>query len=290
VRPAAFQPTDRAAIDRIYPSSEVQVNDQSSSVSYAGGWTNHPNEVGAISDDTHASSNQNASASFTFTGTSIRVWLQVGPNSGTADIYVDGYKKASYNSYRPVKQHQVAAYVSTGLANKQHTVKVVNAVGGKFTTVDAFSYLPSGGGGGGGGGSGSSTSFEAESLAITHNGGTLNLPTNTAASGGQYSVLWQNGLGSWIAYQVPVPSGTYAVSGVFRKSWSRGIFQLAVDGTNLGQPKDLYAATAAFVEVPLGTRTFTAGTKSFRFTAVGKNASTNYYEFALDKLILRPSS
>ncbi|MNG33355.1 hypothetical protein D3C84_1195860 [compost metagenome] len=72
-----------------------------------------------------------------------------------------------------------------------------------------------------------------------------------------------------------------------RKAFNKGIYQLAVNGTNLGSTVDQYAATSGYAESNLGTVTIsTTGNQTFRFTVTGKNASAITYNLAYDYIKL----
>jgi hypothetical protein len=74
-------------------------------------------------------------------------------------------------------------------------------------------------------------------------------------------------------------AGTYAVKVWAKKGTDRGVYQLAIDGSNQSTSFDTYATTAPYTEFDLGTVVFTsAGTKLFRFTCQGKNASSAGYK------------
>ncbi|MDB6095198.1 MAG: hypothetical protein JWM32_2760 [Verrucomicrobia bacterium] len=132
--------------------------------------------------------------------------------------------------------------------------------------------------------------YEIENLPVNvaSSGDTHTIFTDSTASGGKYDRFNANAATDYIEYKtnVPVP-GTYAVKVLIRKGNDRGIYQLAIDGVNQGSSFDAYAATAAYVEVDCGTVVFTtAGTKMFRFTCLGKNASSGAYKLYGDSIAL----
>lgn len=109
------------------------------------------------------------------------------------------------------------------------------------------------------------------------------------ASGGLYHILSANATNDEITYVVPVTApGTYNIAVYVKKVNTRGIFQLSVDGVNVGAPQDLYAPTASFTVLNLGSVYFaTGGAKAFKFTVTGKNASSSGYTLALDAIQLQ---
>lgn len=86
----------------------------------------------------------------TFDGPTVR-WI--GPDSsnhGTADVYVDGVKKATVDSYAPSPAFQRVLYEANDLGQGSHTVKIVvtgergtSASQGTFVSVDAIDTNPS---------------------------------------------------------------------------------------------------------------------------------------------------
>ena len=86
-----------------------------------------------------------ASASWTFTGTSITWWTITGPDQGKAKLFVDGVRKLTVSNYA-AKQHFAIGRTVKGLHAGRHTVRVLvlglkgSKVGkGTFVAVDAFS-------------------------------------------------------------------------------------------------------------------------------------------------------
>ncbi len=79
-------------------------------------------------------------------------------------------------------------------------------------------------------------------------------------------------LAYWSYVSVP-EARTYDVRVRLKRLNNRGIWQLAVGGSNLGPTVDGFATAASFPEVDLGNTTFTsAGNKTFRFTVTGNDS------------------
>lgn len=109
----------------------------------------------------------------------------------------------------------------------------------------------------------------------------------TPASDGVGEKLEATQTGDYITYNIPIQqTGTYSINVRVKKANLRGKFQLAIDGANQGAVQDLYSnvtGSAAYQVLALGTRTFTTtGTKQFKFTVTGKNASSTGYTLAFD--------
>jgi len=113
---------------------------------------------------------------------------------------------------------------------------------------------------------------------------------DTFASGGALRWLQANAVGDYIDFTAPgLRAGTYSVKVRFKKYRSRGKFQLAIDGINQGSEQDQYSSAPYWVEVDLGTKTFsTAGDKYFKFTVTGKRAFSLSYQLSFDYIKLMP--
>jgi len=128
--------------------STVTVEDSNSAIIYSGTW-------GSASDSNdsgggeHYSNSNNASAQFSFVGTSIE-WLgKKGPNYGIAKVYLDGVSDATVDTYAasgPFGVFQQNNYSRSGLANTSHTIKIdvtnmKNAASSNYyQVIDAFIY------------------------------------------------------------------------------------------------------------------------------------------------------
>jgi len=113
------------------------------SIAYAGGMWTPDNEARVWSEGATATSNvPGATATFTFTGTSVS-WIgcEKGSAGGVADVYIDGalVKEVKLNQSYPIEGYQMTVFRADGLANTQHTlvVKVINT-DGSYVVVDAF--------------------------------------------------------------------------------------------------------------------------------------------------------
>jgi Legume lectin domain/Chitobiase/beta-hexosaminidase C-terminal domain len=72
---------------------------------------------------------------------------------------------------------------------------------------------------------------------------------------------------------------------------TRGIWQLSINGTNVGSPQDEYANTTAGVYAVFDVGTFNfpaAGNYAFKFTVTGKNAASSGYSISFDDITLTP--
>ena len=85
-----------------------------------------------------------ASATWPFTGTAVTLRTVSGPTYGKADLYIDGVRKKTINTYATARHFNVARSI-TGLTNTAHRLKVVvlgvkgaKAGKGTFVAIDGF--------------------------------------------------------------------------------------------------------------------------------------------------------
>ena len=97
-------------------------------------------------------------------------------------------------------------------------------------------------------------------------------------------------VGDNVTFTVNVATaGIYDIKLSFKKYPTRGISQLAVNGTNVGATLDQYVATDGYASNDYGTFSFpTAGNYSFKFIVTGKNASSSNFSVSFDDLTLTP--
>lgn len=93
------------------------------------------------------------------------------------------------------------------------------------------------------------------------------------------TVLDATAVGNGVTFTVNVATaGTYDIKLSYKQNTARGISQFSIKGTNVGAPLDQYLPTEGYAVGDYGTFTFpTAGNYSFKFTIVGKNASSTSY-------------
>lgn len=130
---------------------------------------------------------------------------------------------------------------------------------------------------------------EAEDLPVVASSDAVTSFTETAGpSAGVGDKLAANALNDYVSYTVNVPRpGLFSVIVRAKKYTTRGQFQLSIDGVNQGAAQDEYAAAAAYVEYDLGEKIFdTVGTRTFKFTVVGKNGSSSGFDLTFDSIRL----
>jgi len=108
---------------------------------------------------------------------------------------------------------------------------------------------------------------------------------------GDLQLLWEpNQAGETLELPLPAQkAGKYQLSARFTKATDYGIFQASVNGTDVGQPIDLYEKHVALGDaVDLGVVTLPDGVPVLKMTVAGKNHDAHGFLFGLDYLKLTP--
>jgi hypothetical protein len=96
--------------------------------------------------------------------------------------------------------------------------------------------------------------------------------------------------GAYLNFTVNVATpGTYDIKAATKQFPTRGIFQLSVNGANVGPMEDEYSANGngVFHEYDLGNMTFSsAGNYAFKFAVTGRNSSSSGYTVCFDYIKL----
>ena len=102
------------------------VGSGSSEMKYSGSWSDQKNPD-SYEGRTKDSSTPNSSVEFSFEGTAIYWRALHSPQSGRADVYIDGALRKTVDCYSPRStSYEQFLYINTGLApNARHTIKVV---------------------------------------------------------------------------------------------------------------------------------------------------------------------
>lgn len=129
------------ALDVMTPGRRYEEYEKS--ITYSGMWT-MDNEARVWSEGVTATSNQpGATATFSFTGTSVS-WIgcEKGSAGGVADVYIDGVlvkQGIRLTQTYPVEGYQMTVFRADGLTNGAHTIMVqVMNTDGSYVVVDAF--------------------------------------------------------------------------------------------------------------------------------------------------------
>ena len=134
--------------------------------------------------------------------------------------------------------------------------------------------------------------YQTTSLPGASSGPTWRQFAWTGFPDGQGMILDATAVGDSITLTVNVATaGIYDVKVSMKDLNTRGIWQLAVNGANVGGSQDEYQATGsgAFIVTDLGNFNFSpAGNDSFKFTVTGKNAASSGYSISFDTITLTP--
>jgi hypothetical protein len=182
-----------------------------------------------------------------------------------------------------VRDLGTVTFLSAGDQSFTFTVKGHNAASTGYTLAfDYIELIPT-------------NRQEAESLTVQAftpgvARGVLSGSGATAASGGAGTFFNANAVGNYITYTVPVvKAGTYQLRVGIQPRSNKGIFQLAINGLNIGQAQDEYYPSLTYGVRDLGLVSFSvSGNYAFQFTVTGKNASSTGYTLAFDYIDLVP--
>lgn len=131
------------AFDVYTPGRRYEESD-TTRVTVAGDWTLKVSR--AWSEGVAVVSNKpGATASFTFTGTSVS-WIgcQKGSASGRARVYIDGVfiREVNNNQNYPIEGYQMTVFRADGLSPGAHTLTLEIASSSGYVVVDAFDVRP----------------------------------------------------------------------------------------------------------------------------------------------------
>jgi len=213
----------------------------------------------------------------------VRVGVQTRSNKGIFQLSINGGNQGSpVDEYLPSLSYGMAdlgtvTFLNPGDQSFTFTVKGKNAASTGYTLAfDYIELIPT-------------SRQETESLNVqsktTGPAGVFNAP---AASNGAGTYFNATGVGNYITYTVPVvKAGTYHVRVGIQTRANKGMFQLAINGLNIGQPQDEYYPSITYVQRDLGLVSFSVGGNyAFKFTVTGKNASSSGYTLAFDYIEL----
>ena len=115
--------------------------------------------------------------------------------------------------------------------------------------------------------------------------GAQTVVNDTSASGSRYTVVAASGAGGGANYYSPgpIPAGTYTLKYRYQKGPGRGQHTVSVDAVQIGGTIDEYSSTTGFVEVTVGTVTFSSSSYYVITLGVnGKNSASSGYSLAPD--------
>src|SRR5882724_6720313 len=133
--------------------------------------------------------------------------------------------------------------------------------------------------------------YETVNLPAVTSGPSLTKLFYSAFPDGVGMMLASSKAGDSVTFTLNVPAaGVYDIRVGEKTTTSRGMFQLSVNGTNVGPVSDEYSNTAGtFSTVDLGNFAFAApGPQTFKFTVTGKNAASTGFGLVFDDITLTP--
>jgi hypothetical protein len=128
--------------------------------------------------------------------------------------------------------------------------------------------------------------YQAETLNGQSSGPVFRTFTWSGFPDGTGTMLDSTKVGDSVTFTANFASaGTYDLHVTSKRLNSRGIWQLSIDGVNVGSPQDEYGADASYVDFDLGAIAInTAGNHKFKFTVTGRNPLSFDYMICFDAL------
>lgn len=90
-------------------------------------------------NDVHYTMNDGDYYEYAFKGTGLELIMPKGPSQGEIDVYVDGERKTTVDTYHASRLTKQSVYSLSGLSNSVHTVKVVKKSGAEML-VDGLDF------------------------------------------------------------------------------------------------------------------------------------------------------
>ena len=118
-------------------NAEVSVDDSGSpphKINYSTGWASG-SHTGAFGDGFHYTRTAGASATFTFSGSGVRLWYSTAAGFGQANVIIDGRTVARLDLSSSVRRDGIKSWTSSALARGSHTV-VLRAVDTRVVDLD----------------------------------------------------------------------------------------------------------------------------------------------------------
>jgi hypothetical protein len=93
--------------------------------------------VGDYQDAVHYATADGASATLTFTGTSVGFVTETNSDEGAVTVTLDGVSKGTVSAAATSRHAQQTVYSAVGLPSATHTLRLTKA-GGGYLLVDGF--------------------------------------------------------------------------------------------------------------------------------------------------------
>jgi hypothetical protein len=234
-------------------------------ISYSAGWSQGDTSRAWSAGIAAVSTAPGAQAPFTFTGTSIS-WIGArGPQTGIADVFLDGSLVAEVDTYSPTEKIQAAVFSAGGLADASHTLTIevtgrMNAASTSALIVaDAFEVTFPG------------TQIQETDPSVAYGSGWIQDNRDKAYSQG--SSAESNTVGAQANFTF---TGT-GVRWIGARGPQTGTARVFLDGA-FAQDIDTYALTEGPQHTDFTATGLAAGTHTLTIEVTGKNpASTNFW-------------
>ncbi|HLX81843.1 MAG TPA: Ig-like domain-containing protein [Burkholderiales bacterium] len=126
------------------PPQSRRYEETDPAVAFSAGWTDDNSSRTWSGGSAAYATTAGAQATFTFSGTSV-AWIGArGPQTGIADVYLDGVFLAEVDTYSKTEEIRVPMFTANDLANTGHALTIQStgtsnsASSGTFVVVDAF--------------------------------------------------------------------------------------------------------------------------------------------------------
>jgi len=132
--------------------------------------------------------------------------------------------------------------------------------------------------------------FEAETLSGRSSGPVFRTFSWPGFPDGIGTILDATAVGDNVTFTANIArAGSYDLHVTAKNYNTRGIWQLSVDGVNVGTPHDEYSPTEAYSDFDVGSVIInSAGSHTFRFSVVGRNAKSTGSRLSIDSLKFNP--
>ncbi len=256
------------------PVSRLQDTDPS--ITYTAGWTPGDTSLSWSDRLAHVATTAGAQATLPFNGTSI-TWIGFnGPNTGIANVYLDGSFVGQVDTYSPTGRVQNAVFTATGLADASHTLTIEStglkndASTGTLIAVDAFDVTSPG------------TRFEETDWRVAYSGDWIQDNVNHAWSQG--SIAESTAAGAQATFTF---TGT-SVKWIGFRGPSTGIARVYLDGSYAGDI-DTYASTEGRQDTIFTATGLASGSHTLTIEVTGqKNPAAANYWVVVDAFDVRP--
>jgi hypothetical protein len=165
--------------------------------------------------------------------------------------------------------------------------------GGSTATQEILTWTYSTGSTTGTGGTKTPVVYQTANLPAVSSGPTFRTFTYASFPDTTGTILDATAAGQSVTMTLTVATaGTYDIKISTKELNTRGVYQLAINGANVGALQDEYNASPSagvYATLDIGNFNFAAaGSYSFRFTVMGKNAASSGYSIAFDDITLTP--